>query len=836
MATTYTVKWGDTLSELAVRYNTTVDALVKLNNIQDPNYIVVGQVLKISGTTSSTVTSRATRATITAFGLQTNTTDVVYAAWSWSKSNTENYQVKWEYHTGDKIWFIGSESTVSSKQCTYSAPANAKSVRFRVKPISKTKNDGKTRYWTASWSIVKSYSFSNNPPLTPSVPSISITGTKLSTTLSNLASTNATIIQFDVAKDGAPSYKLEKVKVDSTSSVSYECNVILGSTYKVRCRAYRNNTYSDWSAWSSEDTTVPVAPSEITECRVGSDDTSLIVKWAESKTATSYEVQYSPTKSDLGSDTPSSDLKSVTVATNSANITNVEKGKEYYVRVRAKNAKGESDWTAISSTALGTGPAAPTTWSSSVSAVVGEPMTLYWTHNSADGSDATYADLELYVGGVKSIVPTFDYTKADGTVETEDTKLYTLDTTAYPEGAQIQWRVRTAGVTKAFGEWSVLRTIDIYAQPELELIVTDINNNIYSSTGLADSTSFTLETFPIYITASAGPDLQTAIGYHVTVTSNEEYATVDALGNNDIVSENEVIYSQHFDTLDGNAPNAFELTLSAGDLNLDPNISYTLSCTVTMNSGLSKESSLIFLTSWTETEYLVNAEVTIDDTAYTASILPYCKNDKDEYVDNMLLFVYRREFDGRFTKIAGDIANGYDINVTDPHPALDYARYRIVAMSTETGAINYNDIAGVYVGGKAIIIQWDEDWSDFDSSSSGSVTPEWSGSMLNLPYNIDISSKHKSDVSLVEYIGREHPVSYYGTQLGESDTWNVQVPKYDVETLYALRRLARWMGNVYVREPSGIGYWANITVSYSRKHLDTTIPVTLEVARVEGGM
>lgn len=46
----YTVQWGDTLYSLARRFNTTVDALVALNGLQNPNYIRVGQVLKIAGT------------------------------------------------------------------------------------------------------------------------------------------------------------------------------------------------------------------------------------------------------------------------------------------------------------------------------------------------------------------------------------------------------------------------------------------------------------------------------------------------------------------------------------------------------------------------------------------------------------------------------------------------------------------------------------------------------------------------------------------------------------------------------------------------------------------
>ena len=114
--------------------------------------------------------------------------------------------------------------------------------------------------------------------------------------------------------------------------------------------------------------------------------------------------------------------------------------------------------------------------------------------------------------------------------------------------------------------------------------------------------------------------------------------------------------------------------------------------------------------------------------------------------------------------------------------------------------------------------------------------PSWSGSMLKLPYNVDVSDNHKNDVALIEYIGRTHPVSYYGTQLGETATWNMEIVKDDEETLYALRRLAKWMGDVYVREPSGSGYWANVSVSFSQKHCELTIPVTLDIARVTGGV
>ena len=46
---TYVVQAGDTLSRIAIRFNTTVAALVQANNIVNPNLIYVGQVLQITG-------------------------------------------------------------------------------------------------------------------------------------------------------------------------------------------------------------------------------------------------------------------------------------------------------------------------------------------------------------------------------------------------------------------------------------------------------------------------------------------------------------------------------------------------------------------------------------------------------------------------------------------------------------------------------------------------------------------------------------------------------------------------------------------------------------------
>lgn len=46
---TYTVQTGDNLSSIAVQFNTSVDEIVALNNLANPNALSVGQVLRIPG-------------------------------------------------------------------------------------------------------------------------------------------------------------------------------------------------------------------------------------------------------------------------------------------------------------------------------------------------------------------------------------------------------------------------------------------------------------------------------------------------------------------------------------------------------------------------------------------------------------------------------------------------------------------------------------------------------------------------------------------------------------------------------------------------------------------
>lgn len=877
-----TVEKGDTLSEIARDYGNGLSykQLASINNISDPDKIYVGQKIKLKGTASSTSSSssNSNAAVIEHFGLQSNTDGLLFATWSWSKSNTDHYETEWYYHTWDDVWFVGNKSTTQDKQSTYNIPSNAKKVRFRVKPISKKKsNNGKeTSYWTAEWSTYKYFNVSDSPPKTPGVPTVTLDKYKLTAKYDNL-DVNATGIHFHVIKNNDTIAHAGKATI-SMNAVSYSWTVEAGNEYKVRARSYRDEMNSDWSDFSSVVKSPPAAPSGITTIRASSE-TSIYLEWAASNTATSYDLEYATKESYFDGSDQTTTISNIT--STHYEKTGLETGQEYFFRVRAVRDQEVSPWSGIKSVVIGDAPTAPTTWSSTTTAITGEKIILYWVHNGKDGSSQTFAELELTIDGATE---THTIKNTEDEDEKDKTSKYELDTTSFVEGTKIQWRVRTAGITKEYGDWSVERTIDVYAPPSLELTLTDVDGNVIDN----------LSQFPFYVKGLASPKTQAPIGYHLSITANEAYETTDVVGNVKMVGKGEEIYSKHFDIND-----MLLVEMSAHNIDLENNITYTVNCTVSMDSGLTAEAICDFTVTWTDSYYTPNAEINYDKETIVTHIHPYCKshkvafveaelssnkylltnnkvemaegyavvNNKSNYVytttgeqvfegtttsgsdvyyctvpeeslvEGVTLSVYRREYDGTFTEIATGIPNNENTFVTDPHPALDFARYRIVAVTEATGAVSYSDLAGYPIGEPSIIIQWDEKWSVFDSSNEAELEqPPWTGSLLKLPYNVNVSDKTAKDVSLVEYAGRKHPVTYYGTQLGISSNWTTEIPKSDKETLYGLRRLAIWTGDVYVREPSGSGYWANISVSYNQNHKEVKIPVTFDIVRVEGGM
>lgn len=727
----------------------------------------------------------------------------------------EHYKVQWHYHTGQGPWFSGGESTTTEKISTYSPPENAIKIKVTVTPVSKTPNN--TPYWSGE-AVSKEYAVEVNPPDKPSAPTVQIEKFTLTASIENISDYKTDVIQFEVlnGNDIISGGNGTNIVTVLTQRAIFTCPVEAGGKYRVRCRAGNiYNTSTEWSAWSDyskEETTIPAAVTNPT-CKADSKS-SVQVSWDASSTATGYTIEYATRKDYFDS---SSQVSSINVTNTVAFVTSLETGREWFFRIRATNSKGESSWSNIISTIIGTKPEPPTTWSLTSSAIVGEEITLYWVHNSEDGSKQKEAEIQLEINGdISTIVVPPIATEED---EKEPTYSYTFNPSEYNEGADILWKVRTKGITNEYSDWSTQRTINLYAPPTLSVVLSTVDDM--------------LETLPLKVKCTAGPITQTAISYYIVIMANSTYESEDPTGNPIIVTAGAEIYSKIINTPE----RTLDLELSGGDFTLKSGQSYTVKAIVSMNSGLTAEQSVQFTVNWEDYDFYPDAAITIDEDTLSAYIVPYCLDDERNLVEGITLSVYRREFNGTFTLIGSDLPNNRVTSVTDPHPALDYARYRVVVRHESTGSVSYEDIPAQYIGEPSLVIQWDEKWSEFDYSIEYEPeTRPWTGSMVRLPYNVDTSEKQNPDAALVEYIGRKHPVSYYGTQRGEGGNWSTVIEKKDKKTLYALRRLREWNGDVYVREPSGTGYWARILVNISSKHNDLTIPVSFDITRVEGGI
>lgn len=782
--------------------------------------------------------------TINWFALDAGTTRGMFCTWTFDRANTKNYEVKWEYDTGAGGWRIGTQGTTTDKQSGYSAPENAKKVRVSITPKSDNWSDGQT--------ASREYDFSNNPPELPPSPSFNIDKTDVMTIeLTNIQDTiNADTIEFAIYQDDTFKYRTGTATINQEARYcKFTTTVDPGHKYKVRCRAVRGTIYGGWTDYTDNELSTPVAPSDITTLRsqkISEQQAvqyAVFVEWPDVPSAKNYLVEWTTNIEYFDTGEASSQTTEEGAGPRLL-VTGIELGHEYFFRVASLNEKGKSKtYTPIKSVKLGTRPAAPTTYSNVNSCVLGEDLKLYWIHNSTDGSIETTARINFTI--IDSAHPELKPTEIIKVIpnnrpEEEKTKtsVYIINTddqewATVGEGYIIKWKVQTAGVIAEYSEWSVEREVNVYAPPVLSLDVLDNHSNSVEE----------INNFPFYISILSEPPAQTPISYYIEVVALQAYQTVDEVGKVKMVSIGDKVYQKYYDPQDN--PWRFLLEMTPGNIDLENNIQYAINATVSLNSGLSASSTKTISVYFDEVFYDVFAEVIINKDTYEASIHPYCNQYNEvegetvaSLVKNCSLSVYRKEYDGTFTLIESGVANEENLFVTDPHPSLDYARYRVVATMNDTGSISYADIPPVEYKESAIIIQWAEEWSSFNSDNEGSgvVEPAWSGSLLKLPYNIAISENNNMDVSLVNYVGRKRPVSYYGTHLGETATWNVEIPKDDKETLYAIRRLSIWTGDVYVREPSGTGYWANVSVSYSIKYSDLVIPVTITITRVEGGI
>lgn len=803
------------------------------------------------------------------------------------ESKVDCYEVEWWYTTGVGVAFNGGTITVNKGDkvgtklysVTFSPPEAALKVRCKVKTTAKKRkvNNKDTAYDLGKYTTDygpgpggTNWFVYETKPSDLSAPSMVMEdGYAIASATIPESALYTTHVEFQIYQynSGWKLYKKSNLlKLGATMRASFKQSVTKGYNYKARIRGYyeKGKIYGEWSTFYPDDDGLRSNPSAPTNVKAsGASDTSATITWNVVKSATSYTVEAAQEIKYFDSSTETKTM-TVTADVHHAEFTGLETGKTWYFRVKATNETGDSDWsgdssasgkTKLASVILGSKPSAPTTWSDSVTAKYDESVFLNWTHNTADGSKQTKAEIQIIVngGGPYNMTVTGDCSRFE--LPTSGSKLeerQASSSTDYltkniKENATvisdmlhdshitghtyiINWKVRTYGIdTTKQSPYSIEREINVYEEPTVTInTVEDPYDTIQQVTG-----------YPIEFKMIASPIEQKNIGFHLSISAKTTYEYTNESGEESTILKGTEIYSTYIQN-----PRNFseiEYELEANSVILKRGEAYDVKVTASFGSGLTAKDSIVIVPVWQAGSLDGNFELLglYDKDKYSMALKPSYIGSDGLHVKDCLIDVYRIGYDRSLTKIADNIPGNSDTWVIDSHVSLNLARYRLTVMSTITGEVDFDDITvDDYDGEKAIIIQWNEQFSsevgDTSVPDNERFDDSANSSLLYLPYNIDISPSQSRDRELVKYIGREHPVSYYGTQKDETATWSTVIPKSDEDTLYKIRQLANYVGDVYVREPSGMGYWASIEVKYDIKHRELTIPVTFTISRVEG--
>ena len=404
-----TVQKGDTLSQIAQDYYggaSKYQALAILNHIENPNLIYVGQKIYLSSTSAPAKQKTVeNKVVIKGFGPHAEETKdrEMIICWVWDRhaNQTKGFEVHWEYATSFGIWLTGSKAETEYKYSTYTYPAEATKVRVTVVPVSKTNNKGAV-YFTGTKSDKMEYTVKQTVP-DVGTPSITISDDLTLTAVLDNVPESVSIVEFEIANDTTKTIVKTAKAAVSLASVSYSCSVPAGGTYKVRCRGIGSDVPGEWSSYSPGEGTRPANPAKPTKCEATSK-TSIKLEWTAVDGATKYSIEYTTNESnfDMNDQTTTvSDIKNT-----QWEITGLESGQKYYFRIKAIDDKNkESSWSEVIEGVIGTGPVAPTTWSSTTTAVASsdEPIALYWVHNSEDGSAQKYAEIILRIDGITDL-------------------------------------------------------------------------------------------------------------------------------------------------------------------------------------------------------------------------------------------------------------------------------------------------------------------------------------------------------------------------------------------------------------------------------------------------
>lgn len=683
------------------------------------------------------------------------------------------------YHSGNDATAFSIDSTVSADQCLF--------VRIN------TVHDRNVTYGPATLAA-------SGKLLAPSGLSVTMDTTthRATVTATNnsqvpgafmavkyMTADNPDGFTIGVIPNGSTSVTVQCPVWSSSSSVKFGVYAVVGS-YAATVRGDGVTSYavteivkSDLATYGG---TVPAAPTFVSLAQTNTPGTVRVTfDWAWQE-ATVAELSWA----DHDDAWESTDGPSTYIIANTHasvwNISGLETGKTWYIRVRLASGTGENEtygaYSEIMSIDLSSAPTIPIlTLSGSVITEDGA-ITASWSFVSSDGTEQAYAE----VAEVTQVEGSTVYVLLASVESAQYVTIGAADA-EWSEGETHSIVVRVTSSSGRRSEWSEPAAVTI-AEP---LTATIAAASLTEQTITVDDVSRTvmsLTEMPLALTVTGAGEggvtrvvIERAEEYHMKRPDERDY--------NGFEGETIAIYSQT-----GEAA----ITIGNDDLigHLDDGAKYRIIATVQDGIGQSAEVNQKFEVHWAHQALVPDATVSVEDMAVLSPTAPTGAISTD------VCDIYRLSSD-RPELIYPGAEFGEDY--VDPYPAIG-GGYRFVFRTANGDYITENDE-----------LAWLDVSAGFESEYS---IIDFDGGRVLLEYNSDLSSSWRKDFTETKYLGGSVQGDW-NAAVSRTGTLTAAVVTDDEDTISTLRRLAVHTGICHVRTKDGSSFTADVQVSESRK-------------------
>ena len=495
------------------------------------------------------------------------------------------------------------------------------------------------------------------------------------------------------------------------------------------------------------------------------------------------------------------------------NISSLETGKKWYVRIRLINTTGDGrSYGAYSDTMtvdLSSAPLVPVLTLSDAIIPPDGQVTANWVYSTTDGTGQSFAE----------IAQREEESDSDGDyiytplAQVQTAQYVTLDAAelGWQSGDSIDLVVR---VTSASGHdsdgWSDPVTVIVADPPTCTITATSLDSVTITTTDEEDNpvteTVTALTEMPFTCTVTGAGDsgvtaiaIERAAAYHVDRPDETDF--------NGFEGETIAIDSHYGE--DG-------FSIGIDDLigHLDDGAWYRLIATVTDGMGQSASASIEFEVLWTHQASAPTATVSIENTI--AVLTPTAPADADP---TDVCDIYRLSIDRPQLIYAGaEFGTVY----VDPYPAIgDFGGHRFVTRTA-------NDDVTTPDGSFA--------WIDVDDGFKSRYNIfEFERGQVMLELDVDISNQWRKDFKETQYLGGSVVGDWNKAVSRTASVSGTAIPGRDDDLIESMRRLADNAGICHVRTKDGSSYTADVEVSEKYNYASgiKTYEYNMSITRVE---